>query len=180
MTQRLSTSIASLARGPILVLSMFNCGFAAAQQPLAQRVQRIDACFQEAIRARAVDEPVLSRVRSSDEAVFLSERLARDISYDDKLNGWRGQAIDEAPEDYCKRAASDFVKAVLKALEGQPADGLAQMGTLSIASESTVVESYQNLIGRHHRGLRHQSSCHASEALGAPGPESLRVCISIA
>jgi hypothetical protein len=136
-------------------LAASGANVSAADSELMRRVAAVDQCVVAYVAERQSFDSRLHRISRADVQIFLSEQLSSDIVFDPSLKAWKGPAIGDDLLTYCRDVGQKFLTAAVLAIETsqKTAQGsLGNMGTRSIASENALVQTFQNLIGRHSRG----------------------------
>jgi hypothetical protein len=148
-----SLSAFPLRKAIAALLSIFPLP-AVAEKSLEERVQAVDACVQQKVKVAASSRSGLALARPSDVSIFVAERTSAELRFDVAQGKWVGRVLSQETDSYCDESFEAFAKKMSEVADSKRrgGDSLAKLGSISIASESILVSTYQNLFGKHHKG----------------------------
>lgn len=151
----------STSRYAAVAVSLLFGNLSLAQQPLQDsaainiQAKAVEECFDSGLKKRIAGDPTLQVRPSADQAIFVAEQISKDLTFDDQTRRWRGAMFSEPVEQYCSRLVDTYIRVGKVAVNERAKNkdkSLAGLGSASIISDSAVVQTYQNLHGRHYKG----------------------------
>lgn len=144
----------------LLVLLVLACGAARSQATQAEvfsaRVDAVGSCFSERVRDYATANPGLALRNTGLTAIFVAEQVVKDVRFNPETRKLEGPLMQMSVDAYCEQVlVKPYIRTLEEALkerEKSASGGLAQFGPDDIEADSTFVQGYQDLIGKHNKG----------------------------